>query len=100
MVNNMEQNIVLYALFGASIIALLGSLYACRRVAINEKTLKELDWETLANLTGEVGAMKRSLQKTNSRISGMTSSDPVAVLSELPRLQAVSDEPAQARRGG
>ena len=85
----MEQNIVLYALFGASIIVLLGSLYACRRVAINEKTLKELDWETLANLTGEVGAMKRSLQKTNSRISGMTSSDPVAVLSELPCLHAV-----------
>ena len=100
MVNIMEQNIVLYALFGASIIALLGSLYACRRVAVNEKTLKELDWETLANLTGEVGAMKRSLQKTNSRISGMTSSDPVAVLSELPRLQAVQDEPTQVRRGG
>lgn len=96
----MEQKIVLYALFGASIIALLGSLYACRRVAINEKTLKELDWETLANLTGEVGAMKRSLQKTNSRISGMTSSDPVAVLSELPRLHAIQDEPTQARRGG
>ena len=64
------------------------------------ETLKELDWETLANLTGEVGAMKRSLQKTNSRISGMTSSDPVAVLSELPRLHAVQDEPTQARRGG
>lgn len=96
----MLHEFVLYALFGASLAALLGSAYACARVRLNEKVLKELDWETLANLTGEVGAMKRSLQKTNSRISGMTSSDPIAVLSELPKLHAIHDEPTQARRGG
>ncbi len=90
----------LYALCGAVLIALGMSFYACRRVAINEKTLAELDWETLANLTGEVGSIKRSLQKTNSRISGMTSADPYAVLNELPKLQAVSNGAAQPKRGG
>jgi len=94
------QNFVLYALFGASICAFLASLYACRRVAINEKALAELDWETLANLTGEVGAIKRSLQKTNSRISGMTSSDPMASLAELQQLRIVQPENRQERKGG
>ena len=49
------------------------ALYAHARVRANEKTLEALDWETLANLTGEVGAMKRSLQKVNNRINGMHS---------------------------
>ena len=96
----MIQNFVIYALFGASICAFLASLYACRRVAINEKALAELDWETLANLTGEVGAIKRSLQKTNSRISGMTSSDPMAGLAELQQLRVVSTQPNEQRKGG
>ena len=90
----------LLALSGAVLIALGMSLYACRRVAINEKVLAELDWETLANLTGEVGSIKRSLQKTNSRISGMTSADPYAVLNELPKLQAVGGTSTQQKRGG
>jgi hypothetical protein len=57
-----------------------------------------LDWETIANLTGEVGAIKRSLQKVNNRINGMTASDPVQMLQELPRLQSVTKE--NGRMGG
>ena len=79
-----------YALAGLNLIVFGIALYAWAHVRATEKTLKELDWETLANLTGEVGAMKRSLQKTNSRISGMTSSDPTAILAELPKLQTVT----------
>lgn len=96
----MMQNFVLYALFGAVICAFLASLYACRRVTINEKALKELDWETLANLTGEVGAIKRSLQKTNSRISGMTSSDPMASLADLQQLRVVQPQQQNKVKGG
>jgi hypothetical protein len=66
------------------------SVYALAHVRATNKALNDLDWETLANLTGEVGAMKRSLQKTNSRISGMTSSDPAAIIAELPKLQNVT----------
>ncbi len=90
----------LLALSGAVLIALGLSLYACRRVVINEKALVELDWETLANLTGEVGSIKRSLQKTNSRISGMSSADPMQSIHELQKLQIVTNEPAQLKRGG
>jgi len=96
----MMQNLLIYALFGAVLCAFAASLYACRRVAINEKALAELDWETLANLTGEVGAIKRSLQKTNSRISGMTSSDPMASLAELQQLRLVQPEQNTQRKGG
>ena len=76
------------------------ALYACRRVAINEKALGELDWETLADLTGQVAALKRSVQKTNSRMNGMTTSDPVAILNELPKLQAVQQLQSNTQKGG
>jgi hypothetical protein len=89
---------VFWTLIGVNMIVFGLSLYAHAHVRATEKALKELDWETIANLTGEVGAMKRSLQKTNSRISGMTSSDPVQMLNELPRLQSVTKE--KGRIGG
>ena len=76
----------------------LMSLHAHAHVRATEKALKELDWETLANITGEVGAMKRSLQKVNNRINGMTASDPVQMLSELPQLQTVTKQ--NGRIGG
>jgi conjugal transfer/entry exclusion protein len=76
-----------WALLGLNLMVFGWALYAHARVRANEKTLEALDWETLANLTGEVGAMKRSLQKVNNRINGMTASDPVQILNELPRLQ-------------
>tara|TARA_E500000178_G_C16997247_1_gene743828 strand:+ start:1077 stop:1382 length:306 start_codon:yes stop_codon:yes gene_type:complete len=76
-----------WALFGLNLIVFGWALYAHARVRANEKTLEALDWETLANLTGEVGAMKRSLQKVNNRINGMTAADPVQMLQELPKLQ-------------
>lgn len=74
------------------------SLYAHARVRANEKVLEALDWETLANITGEVGAIKRSLQKTNNRINGMTASDPVQMLADLPQLQTVTKQ--NGRLGG
>ena len=91
---------MIYALFGLVFCTFLLALYACRRVAVNEKALGALDWETLADLTGQVAALKRSVQKTNSRMNGMTSSDPVAVLNELPKLQAVPPMQNNIRKGG
>ena len=79
-----------WALVGLNLFVFGVSLYALAHVRSTNKALSDLDWETLANLTGEVGAMKRSLQKTNSRISGMTSSDPAAIIAELPKLQNVT----------
>ena len=79
-----------WALVGLNLFVFSVSVYALAHVRSTNKALNDLDWETLANLTGEVGAMKRSLQKTNSRISGMTSSDPAAIMAELPKLQTVT----------
>lgn len=80
-----------YALAGCNLIVFLAALYAHARVRAIDKTLASLDWETLVNLTGEVGAIKRSLQKTNNRINGMSNSDPMAVLQNLPQLQSVTN---------
>ena len=79
-----------WALLGVNLGVFGFALYAHARVRATEKALEALDWETLVNLTGEVGAMKRSLQKTNNRINGMTSSDPSAIMAELPKLQTVT----------
>lgn len=87
-----------WALVGLNLMVFGLALYAHAHVRSTEKTLKELDWETLANLTGEVGAMKRSLQKVNNRINGMTASDPMMMLNELPKLQTVTKE--NGRLGG
>jgi len=78
-----------WTLFALNIAVFGFALYAHARVRATDKTLEALDWETLANLTGEVGAIKRSLQKTNNRINGMTSSDPYAMLQDLPKLQQI-----------
>tara|TARA_A100001015_G_C14999056_1_gene717547 strand:+ start:999 stop:1286 length:288 start_codon:yes stop_codon:yes gene_type:complete len=87
-----------WALCGLNLMVFGWALYAHVRVRATEKALEQLDWETLANLTGEVGAIKRSLQKTNNRINGMTSSDPQAILAELPKLQPVTN--GNGRVGG
>lgn len=87
-----------YALVGLNMMVFGWSLYAHAHVRATEKALKDLDWETLANITGEVGAMKRSLQKVNNRINGMTASDPMQMLAELPKLQNVTKE--NGRIGG
>lgn len=87
-----------WALFGLNLMVFGFALYAHARVRANEKALTALDWETLANLTGEVGAMKRSLQKVNNRINGMTAADPVQMLQELPKLQ--TSQQSNGRMGG
>jgi hypothetical protein len=87
-----------WALLACNLAVFSFALYAHARVRATEKALEALDWETLANLTGEVGAIKRSLQKTNNRINGMTSSDPTTILADLPRLQNVTQ--SNGRIGG
>tara|TARA_B000000557_G_scaffold128470_1_gene104243 strand:+ start:1499 stop:1780 length:282 start_codon:yes stop_codon:yes gene_type:complete len=82
----------LYALCLVTFMSLCASFYACARVVQFKSALNQYDWEVLADLTGEVGALKRSIQKTNGRITGMTNSDPTAILNNLPKLQMVTSE--------
>jgi hypothetical protein len=43
--------------------------------------------------------MKRSLQKVNNRINGMSAADPMEVLQQLPQLQSVTPK-NNGRMGG
>jgi uncharacterized protein YoxC len=87
-----------WVLAGINLIVFGLYLHAIAHVRATDKALKHLDWETIANLTGEVGAMKRSLQKVNNRINGMTVTDPAQMLAELPKFS--SPQQTNGRMGG
>lgn len=54
-----------------AIVAFLTACYAVARVEKVTKSTDELDWEAVAALTGDVGVVKRAIQKVNNRINGM-----------------------------
>lgn len=56
---------------GCSLLALALSLIACSRVGKFIKSTADTDWETLANLTGDIAALKRTCQTLNNRLNGM-----------------------------
>ena len=71
------------ALTACNFIVFAMLLIARARVVSAEKSLRELDWETLANLTGDMATVKKSIQKLNNRLNGMEAKDPYSVLESL-----------------
>lgn len=65
------MNYVDYIALGCSIVALALSLNAGARVGRFIRATKDTDWETLANLTGDIAALKRTCQTLNNRLNGM-----------------------------
>ena len=64
---------LLYSSSFIALIALFFGLYACGRIAkINEAT-KDLDWDAVANMTGDLATTKKTIQTLNNRINGMHS---------------------------
>ena len=63
--------------------------YACARIMRYEKATSGLDWQAIADITGDIGALKRSIQRLNNRLNGLekTSSAPDA-MAELAALAA------------
>jgi len=63
--------------------------YACARIMRYEKATRGLDWQAIADITGDIGALKRSIQRLNNRLNGLekTSSAPDA-MAELAALAA------------
>ena len=57
--------------FPTALAALLLAAYAYARVEKERKATEDLDWEAVAALTGDVGVVKRAIQKVNNRINGM-----------------------------
>lgn len=92
---------VIYALFGCNFVVIALFIRAAVRVAKIENALRDLDWEALANLVGDVATLKRTIQKLNMRLNGMESADPASVLAKLPVLQQnVTPIDQQKIRGG
>jgi len=48
-------------------------IYACSRVGKVLNSVKGLDWDTIACLTGDIGTIKKSIQTLNNRINGLNS---------------------------
>ena len=47
--------------------------YACARVGKLLNSVKGLDWDIIASLTGDIGTIKKSIQTLNNRINGLNS---------------------------
>ncbi len=67
------HQVLLYSTFFIAIIALFFGLYAQGRVAKLQITTKDLDWDAVANMTGDLATLKRTIQTLNNRINGMHS---------------------------
>ena len=67
------DHVLLYSTSFFAILALLFSLYACGRVAKANHATKDLDWDAIANITGDLATTKKTIQTLNNRINGMHS---------------------------
>ena len=64
---------LLYFSTSVAILAFFLCCYACVRVGRLINSVKDLDWDTIAYLTGDIGTIKKSIQTLNNRINGMNS---------------------------
>lgn len=65
--------VMLYLGTFSAVFALLLSFYACGRVAKVANATKDLDWDAVANMTGDLATTKKTIQTLNNRINGMHS---------------------------
>lgn len=70
--NNMNQVLLYLSVILASVSFFL-CCYACARVGKLLKSVKGLEWDTVATLTGDIGTIKKSIQTLNNRINGLNS---------------------------
>lgn len=62
-------------------------LIALARIGKFLQSSEDLDWEQVASMTGDIGALKKSVQRLNNRINGMESRDPSVLLEGLAQQQ-------------
>ena len=65
--------ILLYSSIILSTFTLFLCLYACARVGTFIKTTENLDWDAVANITGDLATLKKTIQTLNNRLNGMHS---------------------------
>lgn len=67
------HQVLLYLGLTIAVLALFIGLYACGRVAKVLSATKDLDWDAIANMTGDLATTKKTIQTLNNRINGMHS---------------------------
>ena len=65
--------ILLYSSIILSTFTLFLCLYACERVGNFIKNTEGLDWSSVANITGDLATLKKTIQTLNNRMNGMHS---------------------------
>ena len=65
------NQVLLYASIILASLSFFLCLYACARVGKILNSVKGLDWDTIASLTGDIGTIKKSIQTLNNRINGL-----------------------------
>ena len=68
----MDQ-VLLYLSVILAVVSFFLCCYACARVGKLLNSVKGLDWDTIACLTGDIGTIKKSIQTLNNRINGLNS---------------------------
>lgn len=71
-------------------------LYACARVGNFIRSTEGLDWSSIANITGDLATLKKTIQTLNNRMNGMHS--PKVQEQEL-LMQLMSKQPQQQING-
>ena len=71
--NNKMDQVLLYTSVILATVSFFLCCYACARVGKLLNSVKGLDWDTIACLTGDIGTMKKSIQTLNNRINGLNS---------------------------
>ena len=70
--SNLYQ-VLLYSCLFVSILSLFLALIACARVGKVLSATQGLDWSDVANLTGDIATVKKTIPTLNNRMNGMHS---------------------------
>lgn len=100
----LREVIMLYYLqilsFPLALLALAVAFYTDRRVERQNKATEDLDWEAIAALTGDVGVVKRAIQKVNNRINGMERGEGVEAQAMQLLMQSQQQPPQSNNNNG
>ena len=90
---------MLYLSLSVAFLSLFLCFYTLARVRKVYINLKDLDWQSLGTLSGDVGALKVSYQRLNNRIGGMTSTREKMDLNDI-AIQAIQNGTAPTKKNG
>ena len=88
--------ILLYSSLFIALSSFFLCLYACSRVGNFIKSTEGLDWSAIANITGDLATLKKTIQTLNNRMNGMHS--PKVQEQELV-MQLLKNAPNQVTNG-